>query len=323
MIRSIELVAPGGVDQLQLTRRPLPPPGDGELRVRHHAAGVNFIDVYYRTGLYPLPLPGVLGVEGAGVVEAVGTGVEDVAVGDRIAYAGAPLGGYAEVRNLPATRATKLPDGVDTRLAAGAMLRGLTVQMLLRGPRPPAPGSTLLVHAAAGGLGQLLTRWAARLDLTVIGTASSEAKARVAREAGAAHVIIGRDADFVAQTLDLTDGRGVDVAYDGLGGAYLRKTFDAVTPFGMVVNVGQAAGAAPPVLVTDLSKRALALWRPSVMAYVADVPRYRSAAADLLGALERGDLTVEIGGSYALEDAGKAQADLEAGRTTGSLLLIP
>jgi len=203
------------------------------------------------------------------------------------------------------------------------MLRGLTVQMLLRGPRPPAPGSTLLVHAAAGGLGQLLTRWAARLGFTVIGTASSEAKADAARKAGAAHVIVGRDADFVAQTMDLTDGRGIDVAYDGLGGAYLRRTLDAVTPFGMVVNVGQAAGAAPPVPVADLGKRGLALWRPSVMAYVADVSRYRAAAADLLGALGRGELPVEIGGTYALEDAGQAQADLEAGRTTGSLLLVP
>ncbi|HWW27218.1 MAG TPA: zinc-binding dehydrogenase, partial [Caulobacter sp.] len=203
------------------------------------------------------------------------------------------------------------------------MLRGLTVQMLLRGPRPPAPGSTLLVHAAAGGLGQLLTRWATQLGFSIIGTVSSEAKAQVARRAGAAQVIVGRDADFVAQTLDLTDGRGVDIAYDGLGGAYLRRTFDAVTPFGMVVNVGQAAGAVPPVLVTDLSKRGLALWRPSIMAYVADVSRYQAAAADLLGALGRGELTVEIGETYALEDAGKAQADLEAGRTTGSLLLIP
>lgn len=323
MIRSIELVAPGGVDQLQLVRRPLAPPAAGEVRVRHHAIGVNFIDIYYRTGLYPLPLPGVLGVEGAGVVEAVGDDVEDISVGDRIAYAGAPLGGYAEVRNLPAERAIKLPTEIDTRLAAGAMLRGLTVQMLLRGPRPPAPGSTLLVHAAAGGLGQLLTRWATRLGLSVIGTVSSEAKAQVARKAGAAQVIVGRDADFVAQTMDLTDGRGVDVAYDGLGGAYLRRTFDAVTPFGMVVNVGQASGAAPPVPVSDLGKRGLALWRPSIMAYVVDVSRYRAAATDLLGALGHGELTVEIGETYALEDAGKAQADLEAGRTTGSLLLIP
>lgn len=323
MVRSIELVGTGGVEQLQPARRPLPAPGEGELRVRHAAAGVNFIDIYYRTGLYPLSLPTVLGVEGAGVVEAVGDGVRGFAPGDRVAYAGAPMGGYAEARNLPASRAIKLPDDVDTRVAAAAMLRGLTVQMLLRGPRPATPGSTILVHAAAGGLGQLLTRWAKRMDLTVIGTVSSEAKAQVARAAGAEHVIVGRDADFVALALALTGGRGVDVAYDGLGGDYLRKTFDAVAPFGMVVNVGQAAGPVPPVVVADLSKRALALWRPSVMAYVMDVPRYRAAAADLLEALGRGDLTVEIGGEYALEDAGKAHADLEAGRTTGSLLLIP
>ncbi|MGR4866424.1 quinone oxidoreductase family protein [Caulobacter sp. LARHSG274] len=323
MVRSIELVGVGGVEHLQPARRPLPAPGEGELRVRHAASGVNFIDVYYRTGLYPISLPAVLGVEGAGVVEAVGDGVTDFAPGDRIAYAGAPLGGYAEARNLPAVRAIRLPDGVDTRTAAGAMLRGLTVQMLLRGPRPAAPGSTVLIHAAAGGLGQLLTRWARRMDLSVIGTVSSEAKAKIAQAAGAEQVIVGRDADFVSETLALTGGRGVDVAYDGLGGDYLRRTFDAVTPFGMVVNVGQAAGPIPPVAVADLSRRGLALWRPSIMAYVADVPRYRAAAADLLGALERGDLTVEIGGEYALEDAGQAQADLEAGRTTGSLLLVP
>ncbi len=323
MVRSIELVGAGGVEQLQPARRPLPAPGEGELRVRHAASGVNFIDVYYRTGLYPISLPAVLGVEGAGVVEAVGDGVTDFAPGDRIAYAGAPLGGYAEARNLPAVRAIRLPEGVDTRTAAGAMLRGLTVQMLLRGPRPAAPGSTVLIHAAAGGLGQLLTRWARRMDLSVIGTVSSEAKAKIAQAAGAEQVIVGRDADFVGETLALTAGRGVDVAYDGLGGDYLRRTFDAVAPFGMVVNVGQAAGPIPPVAIADLSRRGLALWRPSIMAYVADVPRYRSAAADLLGALERCDLAVEIGGEYALEDAGQAQADLEAGRTTGSLLLVP
>jgi NADPH2:quinone reductase len=323
MIRSIELAGVGGVEHLQPARRPLPAPGEGELRIRHAASGVNFIDVYYRTGLYPISLPAVLGVEGAGVVEAVGDGVTDFAPGDRIAYAGAPLGGYAEARNLPAARAIRLPDGVDTRIAAGAMLRGLTVQMLLRGPRPAAPGSTVLVHAAAGGLGQLLTRWARRMDLSVIGTVSSDAKAKIAQAAGADHVIVGRDADFVGETLALTAGRGVDVAYDGLGGDYLRRTFDAVAPFGMVVNVGQAAGPVPPVVVADLSKRGLALWRPSIMAYVADVPRYQAAAVDLLGALEHGDLTVEIGGEYALEDADQAQADLEAGRTTGSLLLVP
>lgn len=323
MVRSIELVDVGGVEHLRPARRALPAPGQDELRVRHEASGVNFVDIYYRTGLYPLPLPAVLGVEGAGVVEAVGDGVADFAPGDRVAYAGAPLGGYAEARNLPAPRAIKLPDGVETRVAAAAMLRGLTVQMLLRGPRPASPGSTILVHAAAGGLGQVLTRWAQRMDLTVIGTVGSEAKAQAARAAGAAHVIVGRDADFVAEVLALTDGRGVDVAYDGLGGDYLRKTFDAVAPFGMVVNVGQATGPPPSVAVTDLGKRGLALWRPSVMAYVADVARYRAAAADLLDVLDRGELTVEIGGEYALEDAGKAQADLEAGRTTGSLLLVP
>jgi NADPH2:quinone reductase len=323
MVRTIELVGVGGVEHLQPARRALPAPGEGELRIRHEASGVNFIDIYYRTGLYSLPLPAVMGVEGAGVVEAVGDGVVGFAAGDRVAYAGAPMGGYAEARNLPASRAIKLPDGVETRVAAAAILRGLTVQMLLRGPRPAAPGSTILVHAAAGGLGQMLTRWARRMDLTVIGTVGSQAKAQAARAAGADHVIVGRDADFVAQVLALTDGRGVDVAYDGLGGDYLRRTFDAVTPFGMVVNVGQAAGPTPPVAVADLSKRGLALWRPSVMAYVADVARYRAAAADLLAVLERGELTVEIGGEYVLEDAGKAHADLEAGRTTGSLLLVP
>lgn len=323
MALSIEITEFGGPEQLRLVDRDPPPPAAGEVRVRHSAIGVNFVDIYHRSGLYPLTLPFTPGVEGAGVVEAVGEAVDGLAPGDRVAYAGTPLGGYAQVRNLPAARAMKLPGDIADDVAAAGLLRGLTVQLLLSGPRPVAPGSTILVHAAAGGLGQMLIRWAKRLGVTTIGTVGTEDKARIAREAGASAVIVGRDADFAARVLDLTGGKGVDIAYDGVGGDYLRRTFDAVAEFGMVATVGQAGGLPPPVPVTDLTKRSLMLWRPSVMLYIANDARYRAAAAEVLSLLASGEAPVRIGAKYPLKDAARAHTDLEAGRTTGSLLLRP
>lgn len=323
MALSIEITEFGGPEHLRLVDRDPPPPAAGEVRVRHSAIGVNFVDIYHRSGLYPLALPFTPGVEGAGVVEAVGEAVDGLAPGDRVAYAGTPLGGYAQVRNLPAARAMKLPGDLADDVAAAGLLRGLTVQLLLSGPRPVAPGSTILVHAAAGGLGQMLIRWAKRLGVTTIGTVGTEDKARIAREAGASAVIVGRDADFSARVLDLTGDKGVDIAYDGVGGDYLRRTFDAVAEFGMVASVGQAGGLPPPVPVTDLTKRSLMLWRPSVMLYIANDARYRAAAAEVLSLLACGEAPVRMGAEYPLKDAARAHADLEAGRTTGSLLLRP
>lgn len=323
MTLSMEIAEFGGPEQLRPVDRDPPPPAAGEVRIRHSAIGVNFVDIYHRSGLYPLPLPFTPGVEGAGVVEVVGEAVSDLAPGDRVAYAGAPLGGYAQVRNLPAVRAMKLPSDLADDVAAAGLLRGLTVQLLLSGPRPVAPGSTILVHAAAGGLGQMLIRWAKRLGVTAIGTVGTEEKAVIAREAGASAVIVGRDVDFAARVLELTDGKGVDVAYDGVGGDHLRRTFDAMAEFGMIATVGQAGGLPPPVPVTDLTKRSLMLWRPSVMLYIANDARYRAAAAEVLALLASGDTPVRIGAEYPLKDAARAHTDLEAGRTTGSLLLRP
>jgi NADPH2:quinone reductase len=267
-------------------------------------------------------VPAVLGVEGAGVVEAVGEGVDGLGVGDRVVYAGA-TGGYAATRLLPAWRAIRLPETIPSRIAAASTLRGLTAHMLLTRTYPVEPGTVLLVHAAAGGLGSILTRWAKHLGASVIGTAGSAAKAEIARTNGADHVIVGREADVIAEVSALTDGRGVDFAIDGVGGAMLRKTLACVRRFGTVASMGQAAGPIPPIAVDEIGPvRALSLARPSVMAYAADRQIYPVAVEALLQAMETGVLA-EVGGEYPLREAAKVHADLEAGRTNGSLLLIP
>lgn len=297
-------------------------PGPGEIRIRQSAAGVNFVDIYHRTGLYPVPaLPAVLGVEGAGIVEAVGDEVVDLKPGDRVSWAGLPIGGYAEVRLLPAERAIRLPTGVSERTAAAAMLRGITVHMLLNHVSRTKPGDVVLVHAAAGGLGLLLTQWARRLGATVIGTVGSAEKAELAKRHGLHHAILYREVDFVSEVLKLTDGRGIDTAFDGIGGVTLLRTLDCVRRFGLVVSVGQASGSLPIIELPDLGpRRSLALARPSVLAYAADPDLYRDAAAALFAQMAQG-LHVEIGATFAIADVAAAHAALEAGQTTGSVLL--
>lgn len=324
MVSAIVMDRTGGPEVLRLVERDLPSPGPGEARVRHSAIGVNFVDIYHRTGLYPLPgLPAVPGVEGAGVVEAVGEGVQDVAVGDRVAYAGLPAGGYAQARNIAAGRLVRLPDDISDRLAAAAMLRGLTAHMLLHRVAAVGPGSTVLIHAAAGGLGLMLTQWARRLGAVTIGTVGSEAKAQLARDHGLDHAVLYRQTDFVAAVRELTGGQGVDVAVDGIGGDTLPRTLDCVRPFGLVASVGQAGGAIAPLAVAELGpRRSLALARPSVFAYANDLGSYGRAAAALFAQLRDG-MAVTVGEEYPLAQAARAQADLEAGRTIGSLLLIP
>lgn len=321
---AIELAAPGGIDRLRAATRTLPAPASGEVRIRHSAIGVNFVDIYQRTGLYPVgDLPAVLGVEGAGVVEEVGPGVSELAKGDRVAYAGLPVGGYAQARNISADRLVRLPDGIDDRTAAAAMLRGVTAHMLLRRVFPVGPGTTILMHAAAGGLGLLLTAWAKRLGARVIGTAGSPAKAELALAQGADHVILYREQDFVAETRRLTDGSGVDVAFDGIGGETLTRTLDTVRPFGMVASIGQASGSLPQWPLSELGpRRSLALSRPSVFAYASDVAAYRQATAELFGELLRG-LPVTIGAELPLARVADAHVMLERGETVGSLLLAP
>lgn len=320
----IRMTGPGGADRLEAVPCAPQHPNEGEIRIRHDAIGVNFIDIYFRSGLYPLPAyPAVLGVEGAGIVEAVGSCVAGLTVGDRIAYAGAPVGAYATTRLLPQARALRLPDGISKHLAAASMLRGLTAHMLLKHIYRVRPETTLLVHAAAGGLGAMLVRWAKHLGATVVGTAGSPEKAKMAIAHGADHVIVGRDADIEKEVRARTNGSGVNYAIDGIGGDMLQRTLACVRPFGVVASIGQAAGSIPPLSVEALGpRRSISLARPSVMAYSADPALYKTAAADLFAAMARG-IVPEIGAEYPLSQAAQAQSDLEAGRTTGSLLLIP
>ena len=323
MAHIIRLRAPGGVDQLASATIELPPPESDEIRIRQTAIGVNFVDIYQRMGLYPLPPAAIPGVEAVGVVTAVGAKVTSPQVGDRIAYAGTPVGAYASERNLPAWRAVVLPESIADQAAASVFVKGVTAHMLLTRVYRVGRGTTALIHSAAGGLGQLMTRWASHLGATVIGTAGSDIKAAIARNAGAHHVIVGRDADFGRAVADLTEGRGVDVAYDGVGGTTLAKTLQCVRPFGVVASIGQSAGAIPPIDVEDLGpRRSLILARPSVMAYMNSLEDYRTAADAVLAALGDGILQ-SAGKPYRLSDVAQAHADLQEGRSSGSLYLVP
>lgn len=319
----VRLKSPGGADQLELASADLPPPGRGEIRLQQSAIGVNTIDIYQRMGLYALPPERIPGVEAVGVIAALGPEVSGLEIGDRIAYAGTPVGAYASERNLPAWRCVKLAAGIPDEAVAAVFVKGITADMLLNRVFPVGPGTTILIHSAAGGLGQLLTRWASVTGATVIGTVGSSAKAEIARAAGASHVIIGRDADFAAAVADVTAGRGVDVAYDGVGATTLQKTLGCVRPFGVVASIGQSAGPIPSIDVHDLGpRRSLMLARPSVMAHMSDADAYHRSAARVLAAMTDGVLQVS-GTAYSLRDAARAQADLEAGRTTGALYLRP
>jgi NADPH:quinone reductase len=322
MTKVVRVRTPGGVEQLEVADVELPPPAADEIRISQTAIGVNFVDIYQRSGLYPMPA-NIPGVEGVGVITAVGEGVTSLSIGERIAHAGAPVGAYASERNLPAWRAIRLPPGLSDAEVASAFVKGITAHMLLHRVYPVGSGTTLLAHSAAGGLGQLLTRWAVHLGATVIGTVGSEAKAGIARRAGAQHVVVGRDADFGARVAEVTQGRGVDVAYDGVGGATLAKTFACVRPFGVVASIGQAAGPIPPLDVLELGpRRSLVVARPSVMAYMNEVDVYRDAAQAVLAALGAGVLE-GVGKAYSLSEAAQAHADLESGRTSGALYLKP
>lgn len=323
MTTAIRLKAPGGPDQLESVTIELASPGPDELRVRQTAIGVNFIDIYQRLGLYPLPPQAIPGVEAVGIVEAVGGNVSSVRIGDRIVYGGAPVGAYASARNLPAQRAVKLPQALADETVASTFVKGITAHMLLTKTYPVGAGTTILLHSAAGGLGQLVTPWAKHLGATVVAPVGSEVKAAIARAAGAHHVIVGRDADFGRAIADLTAGRGVDLAIDGVGGATLAKTLACVRPFGVVASIGQSAGPIPPVNVEELGpRRSITLARPSVMAYMNGAEDYRTAAEAVLSALGQGILRGE-GQAYPLSEAARAHRDLEAGRTTGSLYLVP
>jgi NADPH2:quinone reductase len=299
-------------------------PGPGSVRVRHAAIDVNFIDIYHRSGLYPLPAPHVPGVAAAGVVEAIGAEVAGLHVGDRIVYGGPPVGAYASTRLLPAHMAIHIPEDIASDVAAASFFKGLTAHMLLTRVFPVGPGSILLVHAAAGGLGQVLIRWAKHLGAKVVGTTGSEAKAEVARAAGADHVIVGRDADIASAVATITSGQGVDYAIDGIGGQTLARTLTCVRKFGVVASIGQAAGPIPALPIEALGPvRSLSLARPSVMAYASDLTSYRCGAEVVMQMIATGVATTHIDQSFPLTDAASAHAMLESGRSAGGLLLIP
>jgi NADPH2:quinone reductase len=320
----VRLHAPGNARSLRVERVPVPDPGPGQIRLRHTAIGVNFVDVYHRSGLYPLPaLPATLGVEGVGVVESVGPGVDGLRPGQRVAYAGLPVGGYSEVRLLPASAAIALPDGIADELGAASLLRGITAHMLFTRVWTLRPGHTVLVQAAAGGLGLVLTQWARALGARVIGTVSTDEKAGLAKAHGLHVAVNRRREDVVEAARAFGDGMGVDLAVDGIGGAALLDCLDAVRPFGMVASVGQAAGDLPPLPLQELGPaRSIALARPSVFRHMADAVRYRQSAEAVLGRLSAG-LQVPIGARLPLSQAAEAHALLESGQGTGAVVLVP
>jgi NADPH2:quinone reductase len=324
MPHSIRIHAHGGPEVLQWEAVEPAVPGRGDVLIRQTAIGLNFIDVYERTGLYPGALPMGLGREGAGVVEAVGPKVRGVAVGDRVAYVAAQPGSYAQERVMPADRVVQIPDGVSDRLAAAAMLKGLTAQFLLRRTYKVRKGDTVVVHAAAGGVGLIASQWARELGATVIGVVGSDAKAAVAREHGCHHtLVLGRD-DLAARVRELTGGAGAHVVYDSVGKDTFFASLDCLRPLGMMVTYGNASGPVPPVAPLELARRgSLFLTRPTLFHYIARRTDLDRAARELFDVIGRGAVRIEIGQTYALQDAAQAHRDLEARRTIGSTVLIP
>jgi NADPH:quinone reductase len=315
----------GGPEVLQWKEVPLGRPGPGEALVRHTAVGLNFIDVYHRSGLYPLPsLPAVIGLEAAGRVEAVGPGVTEVSVGGRVAYAGGPTGAYSEARIIPAHRLVKLPDGISDQQAAAIMLKGMTAEYLLQRAYAVKPGDAILFHAAAGGVGTIACQWAKHLGETVIGTVGSRSKAALAATHGCDYVIVTDEEDFVARVREITRGEGVAAVYDSVGKDTFMRSLDCLKPRGVMVSFGQSSGMVPPFDITILSaKGSLYLTRPTLMHYTAKREDLLSSAEALFEVVVEGAIKIEIGQTYPLRDAAKAQAALEGRKTTGSTVLIP
>lgn len=321
---AIRATAAGGPEVLEAVYPPVPKPAPGEILIRHEAVGLNFIDTYHRSGLYPIAFPAVLGLEGAGVVEAVGAGVTRFKPGDRAAYPTGPLGAYAEAHVVPEGRAVGLPDSVSGKTAAAAMLKGLTAEFLLRRCAPVRAGETVLVWAAAGGVGSILCQWAKALGAVVIGTVGSQGKAEVARWNGCDHVLLYRDGDVPKRVRDLTDGAGVRVVYDGVGQASFEDSLASLGRRGVLVSYGNASGPVPPIEPLALSRGgSLYLTRPTLFDYVATTEELDAAAAALFAVIGSGQVRVGIGAEYPLAQARQAHEALQAGETTGSVLLIP
>jgi NADPH:quinone reductase len=324
-MRAIQIDKFGDPDVMHLADVPIGEPGPGEVRVKHHACGINFIDIYHRTGLYPMALPVVLGSEAAGVVEAVGPGVTHLAVGDRVAYAARSPGSYAEARVLPALPVVKLPDAIDFETGAAMMLKGLTVQYLLRRTRVAlAPGDAILWHAAAGGVGLIACQWAKALGLRLIGTAGSDEKCRLAEQHGAAHVINYRREDLVARVRELTGGKGVDVVYDPVGKDTWERSLDCLAPLGLMVSFGNASGPVPPVSLGILAQKgSIYVQRPTLGTYTATREAAQAMADELFAMVTSGKVKIPVERRYPLADAAKAHRDLEGRVTTGAGVLVP
>lgn len=323
MTKAIRIEKTGGPEVMQFVDAPVAAPGPGEVQVRHHAVGINFIDVYFRTGLYPMPLPGGLGMEAAGEVHAVGPGVTDFVAGDRVVYSGgAAPGAYSQLRNLPAAALVRLPDAISYETGAAMMLKGLTVQYLFRRTYRLQPGQTILFHAAAGGVGLIAMQWAKALGVTVIGTAGSEEKAALARKHGCDHVILYGRENVVERVREITGGAMVPVVYDSVGKDTFQASIDCLQPFGMMVSFGNSSGPVPPMPLTAL-KGSLYITRPSLNAHVAQRESLLEMSAELFDMVGSGKVRIGIDQVYPLAEAARAHVDLESRRTTGSSILLP
>ncbi len=321
MSHAIRIHRTGGPEVLQWEQADVGVPGPGQVRLKQTAVGLNFIDVYHRTGLYPLPLPFVPGMEGAGVVEAVGDGVTHLRTGDRVAYASV-IGAYAETRLIPADRLVKLPPSIDDRTAAAMMLQGMTARYLIRDIYKVGPGDTILIHAAAGGVGLIVCQWAAALGATVIGTVSSDEKAALAKANGCHHPIVYTRDDFQARLLEITGGKKLPVVYDSVGKDTFMKSLDCLQPRGLMVLFGASSGAVPPFDLSVLSQKgSLMITRPTLATFVASRPLLEENAADLFDVVGSGKVKIYVNQTYALKDAAQAHRDLEARKTTGSTVL--
>jgi NADPH2:quinone reductase len=322
MVQAVRIHAPGDSGALVWETVEVGPPGPGEVRLKQRAIGVNYIDVYHRSGLYKLStLPAVIGMEGAGEVVAVGAGVTDLKAGDRVAYQGV-LGGYAEERLIAADRLVKVPDAISYETAAAMTLRGMTVRALLREVYRIGPETVMLFHAAAGGVGLIACQWAKALGATLIGTAGSDDKGKLALEHGATHVINYRRENFVERVREITGGKGVDIVYDSIGKDTFQGSLDCLKPRGMMVSFGNASGPVPPFELTQL-RGSLYVTRPSVMAYTSTRQELTENAADLFDMVSRGLIKINVNHTYALKDAAQAHRDLEGRTTTGSIVLVP
>jgi NADPH2:quinone reductase len=323
-MKAIRFEKTGGPEVLQYVDITVPPPKEGEVRLRHTAIGLNYIDTYHRSGLYPLALPSGIGLEAAGVVEALGPGVKGFKAGDRVAYGTGALGAYAEARNYPANRLVKLPKAIADETAAAMMLKGMTVRYLLRATYKVKRGETILLHAAAGGVGLILSQWAKALGVKVIGTVGSDAKAEIAKAHGCSWVINSSTEDVAKRVREITKGEGVPVVYDGVGQATLMASLDSLRPRGLLVSFGNASG---PVKALDLgllsAKGSLYVTRPTLFSYTAADADFRDTASDLIEIVKSGKVKIPVNQRYTLADAAQAHRDLEARKTTGSTVLLP